>query len=128
MGGGAFGPRLATLVAVTATPDPDSAPEQPGDIAESDDAASTAGTAKRSALREGALLVGIAVVLYYVMLTFIARPYLIPSESMEPTLHGCPGCVGDRIMVDKISYRFGSPRPGDVKRAVIRRVRSPGRE
>jgi len=114
VGGGAFGPRLATLVAVTATPDPDSAPEQPGDIAESDDAASTSGTPKRSALREGALLVGIAVVLYYVMLTFIARPYLIPSESMEPTLHGCPGCVGDRIMVDKISYRFGSPRPGDV--------------
>ncbi|MCV7179103.1 signal peptidase I [Mycolicibacterium sphagni] len=69
---------------------------------------------KRSALREGAILVGIAVVLYYVMLTFIARPYLIPSESMEPTLHGCAGCVGDRIMVDKVTYRFGTPRPGDV--------------
>jgi len=69
---------------------------------------------KRSALREGAILVGIAVVLYYVMLTFVARPYLIPSESMEPTLHGCSGCVGDRIMVDKITYRFGSPQPGDV--------------
>ena len=69
---------------------------------------------KKSALREGAILVGIAVVLYYVMLTFVARPYLIPSESMEPTLHGCKGCVGDRIMVDKVTYRFGSPRPGDV--------------
>ena len=69
---------------------------------------------KKSALREGALLIGIAVVLYYVMLTFVARPYLIPSESMEPTLHGCSGCVGDRIMVDKLTYRFGSPEPGDV--------------
>jgi signal peptidase I len=69
---------------------------------------------KRSALKEGAILVAIAVVLYYVMLTFIARPYLIPSESMEPTLHGCSGCVGDRIMVDKVTYRFGVPRPGDV--------------
>lgn len=69
---------------------------------------------KKSALREGAILIAIAVVLYYVMLTFIARPYLIPSESMEPTLHGCNGCVGDRIMVDKVSYRFGEPRPGDV--------------
>ncbi len=48
------------------------------------------------------------------MLTFIARPYLIPSESMEPTLHGCNGCVGDRIMVDKLTYRFSSPEPGDV--------------
>lgn len=69
---------------------------------------------KGSAIKEGALLVAIAVVLYYLMLTFVARPYLIPSESMEPTLHGCSGCVGDRIMVDKITYRFGAPRPGDV--------------
>ena len=67
-----------------------------------------------SALREAALLVTIAIVLYYVMLTFVARPYLIPSESMEPTLHGCAGCTGDRIMVDKLTYRFGSPEPGDV--------------
>jgi len=69
---------------------------------------------KKSALRELAILAAIAVVLYYVMLTFVARPYLIPSESMEPTLHGCAGCVGDRIMVDKLTYRFGSPQPGDV--------------
>ncbi|MGA7054723.1 MAG: S26 family signal peptidase, partial [Mycobacterium sp.] len=44
---------------------------------------------KKSALREFAILAVIAVALYYVMLTFVARPYLIPSESMEPTLHGC---------------------------------------
>ena len=72
------------------------------------------GEKKKSTLREGAILITIAVVLYYLMLTFVARPYLIPSESMEPTLHGCTGCVGDRIMVDKLSYRFGSPEPGDV--------------
>jgi len=69
---------------------------------------------KKSTVRELAILALIAVVLYYVMLTFVARPYLIPSESMEPTLHGCTGCVGDRIMVDKVTYRFGQPRPGDV--------------
>ena len=69
---------------------------------------------RRGALREGVILVVIAVGLYYLMLTFIARPYLIPSESMEPTLHGCNGCVGDRIMVDKLTYRFSSPEPGDV--------------
>ncbi|WP_156689926.1 signal peptidase I [Mycobacterium sp. Marseille-P9652] len=69
---------------------------------------------KKSTVRELAILALIAVVLYYVMLTFVARPYLIPSESMEPTLHGCAGCVGDRIMVDKLTYRFSDPRPGDV--------------
>lgn len=100
---------------MTPNPDPaDPAPEHDGDSADRTGTEAVEADPKRSALREGAILVGIAVVLYYVMLTFIARPYLIPSESMEPTLHGCPGCVGDRIMVDKISYRFGSPQPGDV--------------
>ncbi|MBV7295217.1 signal peptidase I [Corynebacterium sp. TAE3-ERU12] len=46
--------------------------------------------------------------------TFVGRVYLIPSESMEPTLHGCAGCTGDRIWVDKLAYRFGDPEPGDV--------------
>jgi signal peptidase I len=69
---------------------------------------------KGAALRETVLLAAIALVLYYVMLTFVARPYLIPSESMEPTLHGCSGCVGDRIMVDKLTFHFGAPHPGDV--------------
>ncbi|ORV63223.1 signal peptidase I [Mycobacterium gastri] len=79
---------------------------------EADNGASKA--AKKSTLRELATLTVIAVVLYYVMLTFVARPYLIPSESMEPTLHGCSTCVGDRILVDKLTYRFSSPKPGDV--------------
>lgn len=69
---------------------------------------------QKSKLREFTTLTIIALVLYYVMLTFVARPYLIPSESMEPTLHGCPTCVGDRIMVDKLTYRFTEPKPGDV--------------
>jgi signal peptidase I len=90
------------------TPEPDPISD------EADHAADDEPKEKRSALREGAILVAIAVVLYYVMLTFVARPYLIPSESMEPTLHGCNGCVGDRIMVDKLTYRFSKPEPGDV--------------
>lgn len=69
---------------------------------------------RSSALREIAVLTATAVLLYYVMLTFVMRPYLIPSESMEPTLHGCSTCVGDRILVDKVSYRFSEPQPGDV--------------
>ena len=52
--------------------------------------------------------------LIFVLQTFVGRVYLIPSASMEPTLHGCNGCVGDRIMVDKLTYRFSQPEPGDV--------------
>ncbi|WP_459611522.1 signal peptidase I [Corynebacterium urogenitale] len=47
--------------------------------------------------------------------TFIGRLYLIPSESMQPTLHGCAGCTPDRIFVNKLAYGEGeSPEPGEV--------------
>lgn len=100
--------------AVTGPSEPDESSAQPavedGDASPADKPEKKKG----GALREFAILISIALVLYYVMLTFVARPYLIPSESMEPTLHGCAGCTGDRIMVDKLTYRFTSPEPGDV--------------
>jgi signal peptidase I len=41
---------------------------------------------------------------------FVARPYQVPSGSMEGTLR-----IGDRVLVDKLAYRFGgTPRRGDV--------------
>jgi signal peptidase I len=95
----------------------DGSPDRAADpdlAADADDETDGEPKRKRGALKEAAILVTIAIVLYYVMLTFVARPYLIPSESMEPTLHGCNGCVGDRIMVDKMVYDFSSPEPGDV--------------
>jgi signal peptidase I len=33
---------------------------------------------------------------------------------MERTLHGCPGCTGDRVLVNKVPYWFGAPEPGDI--------------
>lgn len=47
--------------------------------------------------------------------TFVGRLYLIPSESMQPTLHGCAGCTPDRIFVNKMAYGGDkTPHPGDV--------------
>ncbi len=40
---------------------------------------------------------------------FIAEPRYIPSNSMDPTLH-----IGDRLLIDKISYRWQSPHRGDI--------------
>jgi signal peptidase I len=69
---------------------------------------------KRSFLRELPILLGIALVLSLLIKTFLVQAFFIPSGSMERTLHGCPGCTGDRILVDKVSYRFHAPRPGDI--------------
>lgn len=69
---------------------------------------------KGSFWKELPILIGIALVLTFLIQTFVARVYVIPSGSMEQTLNGCTGCVGDRILVDKITYDFGSPQPGDV--------------
>lgn len=46
--------------------------------------------------------------------TFVGRLYVIPSESMQPTLNGCDTCTGDRIYVDKITYHFNDPKAGDI--------------
>ncbi|MEU8520620.1 signal peptidase I [Streptomyces sp. NPDC048577] len=56
-------------------------------------------------------LVGGACVVFLLLLShFVLQPFLIPSGSMEPTLQ-----VGDRILVNKLAYRFGStPERGDV--------------
>ncbi|MDH3006335.1 MULTISPECIES: signal peptidase I [Gordonia] len=67
-----------------------------------------------SFLREVAIIVGCVLLLTWLLQTFIGRQYVIPSESMESTLIGCDGCTNDRIVIDKLVYRFGDPEPGDV--------------
>jgi signal peptidase I len=64
--------------------------------------------------KELPLLVVVALVLTFLIQTFLAKVYVIPSGSMETTLHGCTGCNNDRVLVDKITYRFTDPAPGDV--------------
>ena len=69
---------------------------------------------QRSFWKELPILIGVALLLTLLIQTFIARVFVIPSESMEATLHGCPGCYGDRVLVDKLVYTFGDPEPGEV--------------
>ena len=55
-----------------------------------------------------------AIVLAIVVKSFLLQPFFIPSGSMEKTLHCCPDCKGDRILVNKVIYDFTDPRPGDI--------------
>jgi signal peptidase I len=55
------------------------------------------------------VLIVIAFVIALLIKTFLLQAFYIPSASMEPTL-----MVGDRVLVEKVSYHFGGPARGDV--------------
>lgn len=55
------------------------------------------------------VLVVLALVVAVVIKTFLVQAFYIPSASMIPTLQ-----VGDRVLVEKLTYHFRAPRPGDV--------------
>jgi signal peptidase I len=54
-------------------------------------------------------VVVIAVVVALLLRTFVVATYSIPSGSMEPTLQ-----IGDRIVVDKLSYHLHGVDRGDI--------------
>jgi len=60
------------------------------------------------------VLIAVAIAVAVLIKTFLIQPFYIPSESMEKTLHGCPGCSGDRVLVNKLIYDIRDPHPGDI--------------
>ncbi len=101
-----------------ASSDAASTESTPGDSsssgADEGDTRSAKQSKQRSFWKELPILIVVALVLAFLIQQFVARVYMIPSGSMEQTLHGCPGCTPDRILVDKVTYHFTDPAPGDV--------------
>ena len=50
----------------------------------------------------------------------VAKPFKIPSSSMEPTLHGakpgawCEAQFNDRVIANRLAFRFSSPKRGQI--------------
>lgn len=64
---------------------------------------------RKSPLREYVeTLVGAALLAIFIM-TFVARAFTVNGPSMLPTLED-----GQRLLVDRITYRFQAPQRGDV--------------
>jgi signal peptidase I len=66
------------------------------------------GKSSRAAIEWGILIVA-ALIIAIVIRTFVFQAFYIPSESMVPTLK-----VGDRVLVNKLSYKLHDPRRGDI--------------
>ncbi len=60
-------------------------------------------------LIEWAVVLVVAVVVAVGIRTFVVQTFFIPSASMEPTL-----MIGDRILVDKVSYHLHGVHRGDI--------------
>lgn len=63
----------------------------------------------RRTIIEWAILLGSALVIALLIKTFLFQAFYIPSESMKPTLN-----VGDRVLVNKVSYRVHDVNRGDI--------------
>lgn len=67
------------------------------------------GAKQKSFWRELPVLIVIAFVVALIIKTFVVQAFYIPSASMEPTLN-----IGDRVLVEKVTYLIGGPARGDV--------------
>lgn len=63
----------------------------------------------RRTILEYVVLAVVAIAVALLIQAFLVKPYRIPSPSMEDTL-----LVGDRVLVDRISWRFSEPARGDI--------------
>jgi len=62
-----------------------------------------------SLLRELPVLIVVALGLALLIKTFLVQAFFIPSDSMQDTLQ-----IGDRVLVNKLTARFGEVRRGEV--------------
>jgi signal peptidase I len=94
---------------ISDTGDEAEGPEGAGDAASRSPKTTDKPAGLLAVLRETAVLVVLAVLLAVVFKTFLVQAFYIPSGSMEPTLD-----ISDRVLVEKLSYRFGHVQRGDV--------------
>jgi signal peptidase I len=66
------------------------------------------------------LTLAIALVVVLAFEAKVAKPYRIPSASMEPTLHcakpevACEGSFNDRVIANRLAYDFSAPKRGQI--------------
>src|SRR5262245_64237554 len=71
-------------------------------------------------IADWAVTIVIAIAVVLVIETEVAKPFRVPSSSMEPTLKcakpgdGCTASMDDRVIACRLCYRFSSPKRGQI--------------
>jgi signal peptidase I len=92
-------------------------PRSPGNVTghvsdlDSDVIPSTPGAGARAARNtiEWIVIIAAALAVAFIVKTFLIQAFYIPSASMEPELN-----IGDRVLVNKLSYRLHDIHRGDI--------------
>jgi signal peptidase I len=87
----------------------DAAGQEPEEGADADMSKSQSSAKKGSFWKELPILIVIALVLAFVIRTWVMQAFYIPSSSMENTL-----LVGDRVLVNKVVYQIRDIERGEV--------------
>ncbi|MGG4496804.1 signal peptidase I [Brevibacillus reuszeri] len=69
----------------------------------------TSSRANKKELWEWGKALGIAIVLAFLIRTFLFAPFIVEGESMETTLHN-----SEKLVVNKAIYYLQDPKPGDI--------------
>jgi signal peptidase I len=64
---------------------------------------------RRRALIDWVIVIGVALLVAFLVRTFVLAHFVVDGTSMATTLHD-----GDRVFVNKLSYRLHDPHRGDV--------------
>ncbi len=78
---------------------PPAEPEAPADLA----------ARRRRALLDWVIVIAVALLVAFLVRTFVLAHFVVDGTSMSTTLHD-----GDRVFVNKLSYRLHDPHRGDV--------------
>ena len=74
-----------------------------------DDAPATTEGRRRRAVLDWVIVIGVALLVAFLVRTFVLAHFVVDGTSMVTTLHD-----GDRVFVNKLSYRLHDPNRGDV--------------
>ncbi len=75
----------------------------------------------QSELKDWAISIVVAVILAFLIRTFIVEPYMVEGPSMRPTLEN-----HERLVVNKFIYTFTEPKKGEI--IIFRYPRDPSRD